>query len=331
MCVSISPTRPTGGTSTPCSTIWRTRAWPRISSRCGASNFSRHFSEADHYAIGWTLGERYRTRPNLIWVLGGDEARVSVAKYRRLYQGLRDGRVTQLVTMHPRAGRSSSDHLDAELDFHSIQDRGGVGTMVARVQADYRRTPAKPTFLSETWYEHDLDGGVFGIHKIGTSAAFRAHYWAARLHGGFGEAYGGWTNWLNLDHWRRDIHRPGAVAIATHMRNILETVDWPNLVPDHDQAVFAARENVHGAISTESRTAIAYFETRTAVTINPRWFGEPAGMIWYDPADGRLLGTQTLADEALVEVAPPAAGTGGDIVMTIRSVRNSDRFPVPAR
>lgn len=84
---------------------------------------------------------------------------------------------THLVTMHPRAGRSSADHLDAELDFHSIQERGDVASMVRRLQADYRRTPTKPTFLCETWYEHDRDGGVFGIHKTGTSAAFRAHYW----------------------------------------------------------------------------------------------------------------------------------------------------------
>ena len=139
-----------------------------------ASNFSRHFSEEDHYRIGKTLGERYRDRTNLIWVLGGDEARVSVAKYRRLYQGLRDAGITQLVTMHPRAGRSSADHLDEELDFHSIQERGDVATMVGRLQADYRRAPAKPTFLCETWYEHDRDGGVFGIHKTGTSATFRA-------------------------------------------------------------------------------------------------------------------------------------------------------------
>ncbi|MYA17212.1 MAG: DUF4038 domain-containing protein [Gammaproteobacteria bacterium] len=290
-----------------------------------ASNFSRHFSEADHYHIGKTLGERYRTQPNLVWALGGDEARVSVAKYRRLYQGLRDAGITQLVTMHPRAGRSSADHLHEELDFHSIQERGDVASMVRRLETDYRRAPAKPTFLCETWYEHDRDGGVFRIHKTGTSAAFRAHYWAARLHGGFGEGYGGWTTWLNLDHWRTDIGRPGAVAIATHMRDILGTTDWHNLVPDRENAVFGAHEHVHAAISGATKIAVAYFESDVAVTIDPQWFGEVAGMVWYDPADGRMLGVQPLHGEPSAR-RPPATGAGGDTVVTIRPLRHIKGF-----
>ena len=168
-----------------------------------ASNFSRSFSEDAHYAIGKTLGTRYRTQSNVIWVLGGDEARVSVAKYRALHRGLRASGITQLVTMHPRSGRSSAAHLGDELDFNSVQDRGRVSNMLERIGADYRRTPVKPTFLCETWYEHDIDGGVFRIHRVGTSPAFRAHYWAARLNGGFGEGYGAWTIWAqprNLAH-----------------------------------------------------------------------------------------------------------------------------------
>ena len=290
-----------------------------------ASNFSRHFSEDDHYRIGATVGERYRTQANLVWALGGDEARVSVAKYRRLYRGLRDAGITQLVTMHPRAGRSSADHLAQELDFHSIQERRDVASMVRRLEADYQRAPAKPTFLCETWYEHDRDGGVFGIHRTGTSAAFRAHYWAARLHGGFGEGYGGWTIWLNLDRWRTDIKRPGAVAIATHMQRILATTDWHNLAPDREHAVFGVQAHVHAAISEATKIAVAYFESDVAVVIDPRWFGEVAGMVWYDPADGRMLGVQPLHGEPIAR-RPPAVGAGGDTVVTIRPMRNFKGF-----
>lgn len=278
-----------------------------------ASNFSRSFSEEAHYAIGSTLGKRYRSQPNLVWVLGGDEARVSVKKYRALYRGLRDANVTQLVTMHPRSGRSSAEHLGDELDFNSVQDRGSVGNMLARIRADFRRAPVKPTFLCETWYEHDMDGGVFGIHRIGTTPAFRAHYWAARLNGGFGEGYGGWTIWLNLETWRADIHRPGAVAIATHMRNILETVDWHNLVPDDEHAAIACHDEVHAAVSPTSRTAVAYFETPVQVRIDPGWAGGNAELTWYDPASGAVTGTASADDP--VDVTPPQ---NGDSVLVMR-------------
>ena len=286
-----------------------------------ASNFSRSFSEGAHYAIGKTLGERYREQKNLIWVLGGDEARVSVGKYRKLYRGLRDAAVTQLVTMHPRSGRSSAEHLADELDFNSVQDRGGVANMVRRMAADYRRTPVKPTFLCETWYEHDKNGGVFGIHKIGTTPAFRAHYWAARLHGGFGEGYGGWTIWLNLETWRSDIQRAGATAIATHMQRILKTVDWHNLAPDDEHAALACHDEVHAAVSAASKTVVAYFESRAAVRIDPAWTGGEATLTWYDPANGEKIGSSDISD--VVEPASIKPPKSGDSVLVMRPRPNS--------
>ena len=278
-----------------------------------ASNFSRSFSEDAHYAIGKTLGTRYRAQANLVWVLGGDEARVSVAKYRALHRGLRDAGITQLVTMHPRSGRSSADHLRDELDFNSVQDRGSVANMLKRIRADYRRTPVKPTFLCETWYEHDKNGGVFRIHKVGTSPAFRAHYWAARLNGGFGEGYGAWTIWLNLQTWRADIERPGAAAIATHMRNILQTVDWENLEPDVDHVALGAHDRVHTAIAPATKAAVAYFEAPVRVRFDPRWFAGHAEFTWYDPATGAVVGTAQAGEPTCVK--PP---TAADAVLVMR-------------
>ena len=290
-----------------------------------ASNFAAHFSAEAHYAIGSTLGRRYRRQNNLLWVLGGDEAQVSVAKYRQLYQGLRDAGITQLVTMHPRAGRSSSLHLDEELDFHSIQDRGSVTNMLQRLQGDYRRTPVKPTFLCETWYEHDRDGGVFRIHKTGPSAAFRAHYWAARLHGGFGEGYGAWTIWLNLRHWREDIHRPGAAAIATHMKNILTNLDWHNLVPDDGRVLAHGDPGAHAARSDVSRTAVVYFERPTTATLNLEWFGGEARLVWYDAATGAVAAEQEILDRPTAESIALRPPPSGDSVLVARSIGSGRR------
>ena len=278
-----------------------------------ASNFSRSFSEDAHYAIGKALGTRYRTQSNVIWVLGGDEARVSVAKYRALHRGLRDAGITQLVTMHPRSGRSSAAHLRDELDFNSVQDRGSVSNMLERIGADYRRTPVKPTFLCETWYEHDIDGGVFRIHRVGTSPAFRAHYWAARLNGGFGEGYGAWTIWLNLETWRTDIQRPGAAAIATHMRAILETVEWQDLEPDVHHVALGGHDRVHTAIAPASRTAVAYFAAPVRVPLDPRWFAGEARLTWYEPATGAVVGTANMREPTCVK--PPM---DGDAVLVMR-------------
>ena len=185
--------------------------------------------------------------------------------------------------------------------------------MLKRIRADYRRTPVKPTFLCETWYEHDKNGGVFRIHKVGTSPAFRAHYWAARLNGGFGEGYGAWTIWLNLQTWRADIERPGAAAIATHMRNILQTVDWENLEPDVDHVALGAHDRVHTAIAPATKAAVAYFEAPVRVRFDPRWFAGHAEFTWYDPATGAVVGTAKAGEPTCVK--PP---TAADAVLVMR-------------
>ena len=282
-----------------------------------ASNFSGEVSERGHYLIGNVLGRRYRDRNNLIWVLGGDEADVSVAKYRQMYRGLRDANVTQLVTMHPRSGRSSSNHLDEELDFHSIQDRRDAADMTKLVRTDYDRSPAKPTFLCETWYEHDKNGGAFGIHRIGGTVAFRRHYWVARLHGGFGEGYGTWKIWLNLTNWRADLDRVGATEIATHMQTILTTVDWHHLVPDNGVAI-APADGAHVARSEESRTAMIYLEQPMTVTIEPEWFGDTLEVTWYDPATGLMVDTLVPAAASGYTLTPPER-LREDSVLILRS------------
>ena len=280
-----------------------------------ASNFSADVTVDDHYVIGRFVGARYRDRNNVIWALGGDERDVDVAKYRAMAQGLHESHITQLVTMHPRSGRSSSDHLSVELDFHSIQARGGVAEMLAFVRDDYADVVVKPTFLCETWYEHDREGGVFGIHRIGGSPAFREHYWAARLAGGFGEGYGAWTIWLNLSTWHQDIHRPGAIEIAGAMRSILATIAWYELTPG--STIVAASAGIHRA-STNSGVTIAYLE-RGHQTLEIASLGRGYTMTIFDPATGSVVATRELGASAKSRSWPIDA-PNEDAVVILRPV-----------
>ena len=187
--------------------------------------------------------------------------------------------------MHPRSGRSSSNHLAAGstgiLDFHSIQARGTTEDMLSLITQDHSITPSVPTFLCETWYEHDKMGGVFGIHQKGSTPAFRAHYWAARLGGGFGEGYGAWTLWLNLFDWETDIHRNGASEIATSMRSILEKIDWHRLTPAP-----TTLDGLHLAKSSISDTTVGYLEKPMAIPIDNF---QDHTITWFDPSTGNTI------------------------------------------
>jgi len=250
-----------------------------------ASNFSRDVTTNDHRVFGQFVGTRYKTQPNIIWVLGGDEAKVSLSGYQAMGKGIREVGAKQLMTMHPRSGRSSSNHLAAGstgiLDFHSIQARGTTEDMLSLITQDHSITPSVPTFLCETWYEHDKMGGVFGIHQKGSTPAFRAHYWAARLGGGFGEGYGAWTLWLNLFDWETDIHRNGASEIATSMRSILEKIDWHRLTPTP-----TTLDGLHLAKSSISDTTVGYLEKPMAIPIDNF---QDHTITWFDPSTGNTI------------------------------------------
>jgi hypothetical protein len=162
-------------------------------------------SLSDHYAFGETLGARWRSYGNIVWVLGGDISDPPVAKYRQLLAGIRAGGARQLLTAHPRAPGSSSRFMPAELDFFSVQNRpgrsggGGTNTTGELTRKDALATfPAarsgsgrtiKPVLVAETWYEDWTDGGVVDLqYKRGPM--LRDAYWGARLSGSLGEGYG---------------------------------------------------------------------------------------------------------------------------------------------
>jgi len=283
-----------------------------------ASNFSVRFTDSDHYRFGKFIGGRYRDQQNLLWVLGGDEENVSLSKYRAMLRGLRGADVTQLISMHPRSLRSSSHHMATELDFNSIQIRDSVPAMLSLIDHDYNAEVVKPTFLCETWYEDTANGGLWNLHKKGGSAAFRAHYWAARLSGGFGEGYGAWAMWLNQLSWTDDIQLPGAVEIATHMQKILQTVDWHNLLPN--DAIFGDSPRVHTAFSSTSKSAVSYFEIHTTQSLNTRVFGGAVDLTWYDPRSGAVTKTATIASNISGNDVPITTPNPQDSVLVITAV-----------
>lgn len=125
----------------------------------------------DLYALGRRLGERYKDQSHLIWVAGGEAAgEAAPARVETLARGLREGGGgRQLMSVHPGGNRSSAIgryrggdgqrgeynfHASPWLDFNMIQSGHFRDHDTYRiVSADYGRTPVKPTFESEYFYE----------------------------------------------------------------------------------------------------------------------------------------------------------------------------------
>lgn len=117
------------------------------------------FNPENARIYGRRLGERYRERSNIIWIMGGDRPAVydtydERPVWRALAEGIREHIPHALMSYHTKGGQSSSLYLhdEAWLDVNMMQSGHGGGHDVPVwdwIADDYTRTPTKPTLDGE--------------------------------------------------------------------------------------------------------------------------------------------------------------------------------------
>ena len=137
----------------------------------GAPSDDVLFDAASAYRYGNWLGQRFREKKNIIWMMGGDRSAVYGDRdyrdtFRAMAEGVADGvnavdqqdsiadYSTTLMSYHPRKWSPNSSewfHNDTWMDFNSIQDQ--PRDQITATTLDYGLSPAKPTWLFEGGYE----------------------------------------------------------------------------------------------------------------------------------------------------------------------------------
>lgn len=161
-------------------------------------------NEENVAAYGRFLGERYRGRPNIVWLNGGDTLGASNTKtWSLLGRILKQYDPARLMTFHPR-GRTDSSwwfHDAPWLDFNMFQsghhtydlDPDGRGEdNWSYALEDWAREPAKPFVDGEPSYEnitHGLEQNDPATPRW-TAADARRYAWWSVLSGAFGHTYG---------------------------------------------------------------------------------------------------------------------------------------------
>lgn len=299
------------------------------------NQFNRDASIEGQESYGRWIGARWSGRANLLWVIGGDTPYrdTDLASYRALANGIRAGGGEQLMSWHPHgggpmrsAGHSSSEYLHDEpwLDFSSVQGHAEGGRMAARVLEDYRRTPAKPVIMIEPWYYWtELRDPVFGFPIHAGPLRIRQGAWQTRLGGGsFGEGHGAWPLWFHEstpEQWRAALAGRSAADIGTHMRALMESVEWWRLEPDVTGEVVVrgagdpASWDYAAAAGTPDRSlALIYLPSGRAIGVDPGWFAGPFQARWFDPASGAWLPAERSAGGSGLTFTPPPANAAGD-------------------
>ena len=270
------------------------------------------------YLYGLWLGERYRNRTNIVWVLGGDRHPVHDDEdYRGVWRSLAEGigrGVTVknlrwnlpdpawselLITYHPCFTDSpeiyTSSHWlsdDVWISFNMIQSghRQHVENY-NQIRADYDRRPIRPVLDGEPNYEDwRFHSGVHEDFHRDWNVRKRA-YWSI-LAGACGHTYGHNSVWCMLTperglqagtlSWRGALERPGAQQML-HLRRLMESRPFYETEPD--QTLILGPSRVAGSMDTRLQACL-----------------DLAGRfaLIYSTSGGKILADLTRFDEELV-------------------------------
>ncbi len=161
------------------------------------------FNSTNSYKYGHWIGQRFRNRKNIVWMMGGDRSAVYGNKdyrdvFRAMAEGVADGvnginqqdgkadYSTTLMSYHPKKFTPNSSewfHNDPWLDFNSTQDQ--PKDQITAITLDCGLSPAKPTWLFEGRYEHYVKGS-----EIYKDWQIRFQSYQTVFAGGFGITYG---------------------------------------------------------------------------------------------------------------------------------------------
>jgi hypothetical protein len=310
------------------------------------------FNPTNARTYGRYLGNRYKTRPNMIWILGGDrnprEGSSDVAIWQAMAAGIQDGvggPDKALLTYHPQpngleGGASKWFQSDSWFDFNMHQNGHCRFTPVYdHISVSYNRQPTKPTMDAEPIYEdHPV---CFNAKDLGTSNAYdvRQYAYLDLFAGAFGHTYGCHDIWqmysptrpaVNGPHiyWSEALDLPGANQM-TYVRRLITSRPILDRVPDQSLIVENNLNPADRIQATRGRDyAFIYTSTGRPFTVNPgKITGRSVTATWFDPRNGKTKSAGQYTSQKPQLFTSPDNGYGHDWVLILDDAAKN--YPLP--
>jgi len=282
------------------------------------------FSAEKARAYGAWIGARYKSSPNILWILGGDRpADKTLDLWREMARGIKEGDGGRhLMTFHPPGGQNSAKwyHADDWLDLNMLQTGHARNSdSASRIDAIYRKEPAKPVLDGEPTYE---DHPLSFKPQNGYAEAIDVRkylYWDL-FAGACGHTYGCHNIWqmfqegrkpISWAHasWKDSLDLPGAGQMR-HARALLESRPFLSRVPD--QSLIASDPGKGGDHVRATRGdgyALIYLPSGKPVTIAlGKIRGEKVEAAWFDPREGTRKEIGLFSNSGTREFSPPEGG-----------------------
>lgn len=302
------------------------------------------FDSNNAYIYGKWLGERYKNRKNIIWVMNGDRPLTKSRHFeviQSMAKGIREGDGNQhLMTFHPVGGQSSSYHVHEEewLDFNMIQS--GHGNRILKnyelVKKDYDHPLVKPTFDAEPCYEdHPIsfnpENGYFDEADVRQAAYYGV------FSGGFGHTYGHHSIWSMssgqyrsvefsepgayfIMSWKDALNRPGAAQMQ-YLRRLIESAgDFEARIPDQGMLVKNETGSNYAVATRGADYALIYTPNGLRLdVVMGRINGSRVKASWYNPRNGTESDMGEFPNSGEQLFIPPSSGRGQDWVLVLKS------------
>lgn len=301
---------------------------------------------------GKWLSDRYKDKPNIIWLNGGDEkGSLETETWLNLAHAIRSNDPDHLLSFHPYGRMQSSTwfHDEDWLDFNMFQsghsrydqiredDNPGIwkGEDNWRyVQEDYARVPVKPTLDAEPSYE----GVPQGLHDPkepfwNAEDCRRYAYWSV-FAGSCGHTFGhnaimqmhkpefGLVGAFgNEKYWDDALGDPGSQQMQ-HLKNLILSRPYFERIPDqsflHGDPGFRYE---HLLITRGNDYIFVYTYTGRTIELDmDAKTGTNMGIIsvthfkawWYNPRNGESQFIDTFENKGVLKFAPPDGQKNGN-------------------
>jgi hypothetical protein len=289
---------------------------------------------------GRFLGERYKHKKNIIWILGGDrDAKGYETIIRAMAKGIvvgicgKEDYSTALMTYHPAGGQSSATlfHNDAWLDFNMQQNGHCYDVNVwERIQREYNCMPTKPVIDGEPLYdEHPI---CAKREQYGTSTDFhvRRFFYHELFSGACGYTHGChalWQMWTSdrkpingpLRTWKESLSLSASRQIG-YGRKLMESRPFYSQIPDQSiilSDTYDGTDRITATKAIDGSFALIYTESGKPFEVAlDKLSGDTFEAAWFDVRNGQFIPAGTM--QAIRKwFYPPTNGQGNDWVLTI--------------
>lgn len=287
------------------------------------------------------LARRYRDRPNIVWINGGDiQGDVVPHVWEAIGNTLRAEDPNHLITFHPFGRMQSSKwfHDREWLDFNMFQSghRTYAQDNEAKdlrygednwryVETDYARTPVKPVLDGEPSYENIWHGLHDKTLPVWTADDVRRYaYWSV-FAGACGFTYGN-NGVMQMRHardpklpsWEEAINDPGAGQMI-HLKNLMLSKPYFERVPDQS-LLDGNGERYDRLLATRGKDyALIYTWNGRDMKINMgKIGGTKVNASWYDPRTGQTQVLGKIENKGIKTFNPPGeVRNGNDWVLVL--------------